>query len=377
MEPSAHATISRDTLPDNGALPLTIHMMTASLSPGDAICNYILSLLSILRESKHNVILYTDYPNAQFPAQHYHTSAYRSSGNDVLWFHYSIYSDNIRCLRETNDYVVLDSHNVSPANLFHGYDAYLEYLCAEGERLLDEFPDKVQLAIAHSDYVREDLRRRGYRPVYKVPLVVDTKRFTGGESDLWSPLLRHMSYLLFIGRIVPQKDVAAMLHVFAALKQRRPNLKLFLLGSQPLRRYLSEMHALATELRVSDDVIFVGPVVDPEVLTSFYRHARFYLALSQWESFCVPIIESLYFGTPVAGRNVPPIPEIMNGGGFVVGDEPQDIAVQIDEVWNDDATYQRYAMIGRTHAEHFTDASLRSALESVFQAIRLTPLRGQ
>jgi glycosyltransferase involved in cell wall biosynthesis len=363
------APVSRSGALESGECPATIHMMTASLSPGDAICNYILSLVSILREWNCSVNLYTDYPNALFPVPHHHTSSYRPTGSGILWFHYSIYSDNIRCLRETNDYIVFDSHNVSPAHLFHGYDQYMEHLCAEGERLLDDFAAKAQLTVVHSEYVREDLRRRGYRCIYKVPLVVDTKRFTGSESAFWSPLLGHLTYLLFVGRIVPQKDVAAMLHVFSALKERRADLKLFLIGGQPLPRYLSEMHALAAELRVSDDVILVGSIVDPAVLTSFYRHARFYLALSQWESFCVPIIEALYFGTPVAGRNVPPIPEIMNGGGFIVDGGPEEIAAQIDNIWDNEEAYGQFQANGRSHAEHFTDASLRDALTTVFRAI--------
>jgi glycosyltransferase involved in cell wall biosynthesis len=294
---------------------------------------------------------------------------YQSRGGDILWFHYSIYSDNLHWIRDSNDYVILDSHNVCPATFFSGYDPHLEHVCREGERLLDTFAADVDMALAHTDYVRHDLEQRGYYPVRKVPLVVDTARFTGNESDIWTPLLRHLSYLLFVGRIVPQKDIAAMLRVFAALRQRRPDLKLFLLGGQPLPSYVQEMRALAVDLGVEDDAFFVGAVTEPEVLTSFYRHAQFYLALSKWESFCVPMIESLYFGTPVAGHDVPPIPETMNGGGIVICGEPAAMAAQIDQVWEDQAAYELLQRNGRIHAQHFTDATLRAALLSVFQAI--------
>ncbi len=262
-----------------------------------------------------------------------------------------------------------NSHNVSPAHLFHGYDPHMEWLCKEGERLLSTFVYDVDLVVVHTDYVRDDLQRRGYRAIHKLPLVVDTARFTGAESPTWRPLLEHLDYLLFVGRIVPQKDVDAMLRVFAALRTRRPEVKLFLVGSQSLPSYLHDMQTLADDLGIADDVVFTGPVTEPDVLTSFYRHARFYLSLSEWESFCVPIVESLYFGTPVVGHNVPPIPETMNGGGLILRGTPNEMAAQIDDLWDNQADYSLLQEHGRTHAGKFTDQQLRHALLDVFRTI--------
>jgi glycosyltransferase involved in cell wall biosynthesis len=349
--------------------PLTVHIMTAAMSLGDAIGNYILALVPILREWGCEVMLYADHPNARFPLPHFHTSVYKPTGRDILWFHYSIYTDNIHWLRDSTDFVVFDSHNVSPAHLFHGYDPHMEWLCREGERLLGTFVYNVDLVVVHTDYVREDLQRRGYHPIYKVPLVVDTARFTGTDSPVWAPLLQHLPYLLFVGRIVPQKDVAAMLRVFAALKQRRPDVKLFLVGSHSLPSYIREMRALAAELGIDEDVLFTGPVTEPDILTSFYRYARFYLALSEWESFCVPIVESMYFGTPVVGHAVPPIPETMGGGGVVLRGSADAMGVQIDDLWDDEESYGLLQEHGRAHTQRFTDVQLRHALLDVFRAI--------
>jgi L-malate glycosyltransferase len=354
----------------NGAQqPLRIHVMTAAMSPGDAIGNYILALVPILQAWGCEVLVYADHPNHRFPLPHFHTSAYHPTGRDILWFHYSIYSDNVRWLRDSTDFKVFDSHNVSPAHLFRGYDPHMERMCREGERLLGTFVQDVDLVVVHTDYVGDDLRRRGYRAIHKVPLVVDTARFTGADSPAWAPLLQHLPYLLFVGRIVPQKDIAAMLRVHAALRTRRPDIKLFLVGSQSLPSYVRDMQTLAAELGTTDDVVFTGPVTEPDILTSLYRYARFYLALSEWESFCVPIVESLYFGTPVVGHAVPPIPETMGGGGVVLRGTPDEMAAQIDALWDDEAQYRLLQEHGRAHAQKFTDLQLRHALLDVFRAI--------
>lgn len=347
-------------------MALTIHMMTAALSPGDAIGNYIESLVAILRGWGCRVQLYTDHPNTRYPLPHLHSSTYQPTGRDLLWMHFSISSDNLRWVAESPDFILLDSHNVSPAELFRGYDPHMERLCAEGERLLDTLTGHVDLAVVHTEYVRADLQRRGYRWLRKLPLIVDTRRFTSVGAPRWDDLLRPLDYLLFVGRIAPQKNLDLALRVFACLHQRRPTSKFFLVGGQYLPTYLAELQELASELGITDAIVFTGLIPEPEVLTSFYQHARFCLVLSKWESFCVPIVEALYFGTPVLGHNVPPIPETMGAGGVVLSGPPDEMAAQIDTLWGDEAAYRQLQERGRTHAQGFTDQQLAQELLGLF-----------
>ncbi len=350
-------------------MSMTIHMMTAALAPGDAIGNYIAALYRILREWGCTLHLYADHVNPSYPLPHQHSSSYRPTGHDLLWMHYSIYSDNIHIVEHTPDYVILDSHNVSPAWLYRGYNPQMEWLCTQGERYLTLLARHVDRAVVHTEYVRHDLRRRGYRVLYKIPLVVDTSRFTGHGDPQWEPLLAQLDYLLFVGRIVPQKNLTFLLDVFAALHRLRPQIKLFLVGGQTLPDYLAELGAQAERLGISAAVVFVGKVDQPSTLTSFFRHARFSVVLSVWESFCVPIVESLYFGTPVLGHNVPPIPETMGQGGVLLTGHPEEMATQIDALWDDTARYAQLQHAGQQHAQHFTDAQLRESLLHLFHAL--------
>jgi glycosyltransferase involved in cell wall biosynthesis len=342
-------------------------MMTAALSPGDAIGNYILALYRILREWDCEVRLYTDHPNPVYPLPHQHTSAYQPTGNDVLWVHYSIYSENVHWVEQSPDVVVFDSQNVSPAWLFEGYDAHMQQLCLRGEAYLDRLVRYPDVCVVHTDYVQNDLHRRGYRRIHKLPMVVDTSRFTGQAARQWEPLLQPLDYLLFVGRIVPQKNLTVALDVFAELHRRRPALQFFLVGGHSLPGYSALLEERIAAYGLQESVLFVGKINEPDVLTSFFRNARFSVILSHWESFCVPIAESLYFGTPVLGNAVPPIPETMGPGGIVLEGTPHDMAARIDALWDDDDLYRHLQQAGQQHVQSFTDHRLRDALLRVFR----------
>ncbi|NJM07995.1 glycosyltransferase [Candidatus Gracilibacteria bacterium] len=241
----------------------------------------------------------------------------------------------------------------------------MEDLCARGAAALDTFAPHVDLTIVHTEYVRDDLARRGFGNIHKLPMIVDTTRFTGKGAPDWDVLLSRLDYLLFVGRVVPQKNLQQAIRTFAALYRRRPGLKFFLVGGKQLPDYARELEALSAELGVQDAVVFVGPVAEPDILTSFFRNARFYFCVSEWESFCVPLAEALYFGTPVLGHAVPPIPETMGPGGIVLSGDAEAMAAQIDAIWDDQALYTRLQPAGRDHADNFTDGALRAALRHV------------
>jgi glycosyltransferase involved in cell wall biosynthesis len=78
-------------------------------------------------------------------------------------------------------------------------------------------------------------------------------------------------------------------------------------------------------------------------------------------------VESLYFGTPVLGHNVPPIGETMGPGGVVIGGTAGAMAAQIDALWDDQARYAELQRLGWKHVQQFTDVQLEHALVNFFR----------
>lgn len=344
--------------------------MTASLSPGDAIGNYILTLKRLLERQGIAVQLFADHIEPKYNATAWPARDYRP-GRGTLWYHYSIYSENLAHLHGPAEFRVMDYHGVSPADLFSGYDSYLAGLCKRGMDELPRYSRAFDLNIVHSEYTRQELLNLGYENVQKVPLVVDVSRFTGKEDPVLTSWLEKLSYILFVGRIVPQKDILAMLEILRHLHRLKPETVLVLVGGRNLApRYQEEITRRIKRHRLGDRVLFTGKIDDAAMLTSLYRHARFTLVTSEWESFCVPIVESMTFGTPVVVHDIPPLPEIMGSAGLVIDkQEPAQAAETICEAWTQEDTYASLVRCCAERAEAFTDAALVDQLSLLFAGV--------
>jgi glycosyltransferase involved in cell wall biosynthesis len=344
---------------------LTIHLMTAALTPGDALGKNFLTLRQLFTEFGCRVNLYADWISSEYPAPAYHSSLYQSTGRDVLWYQYSIGADNIACVTQSSDYRVMDFQGVSPARLVAGYDPYLELLCRQGEERLPQMHDQFDLCVVHSDYSRQLLEEAGFRQrIEKLPMVADTARYDGHDDVTLSAYLRQIEYVMFVGRVVPQKDILALLRIFAELHKLRPEAILIIPGRRDLAPgYQREIDRTIAQLRLGSRVLFLGQVNDLSILSSLYRHARFTLIMSDWESFCVPVVESMSFGTPVVACDVPPVPEIMGEGGIVIDKHgPCEAAQRIVALWSDSPQRERLQTAARARAHHFTTEVLRREL---------------
>lgn len=346
---------------------MRIHMMTPSLTTGDAIGNYNLALQRAFWKLGINVHLYADYIHPAFKATVRPTSAYRPTGEDILYFHYSIASENLAVLDTSPDFKVMDYHGVAPPHLASEFDPRIAALCQTAIDALPAYASVFDWCIYHADSGRDELAQAGYSRFSKVRLPVDLASFGTEEDAPLSQMLERLDYLLFVGRIVPQKDILAILRVFGALHRRRPDAFLFLVGGQDVlpgyvQQVRDEIHRLGIERRV----YLTDKISNRSMLTSLYRHARFLVIVSEWESFCVPAGEAMFVGLPVVNTGTIPLPEIVGEAGVLIDKtNPERAAAIVDEVWNDPAAYARLQANALERSNWFTDAALLDSLRNL------------
>lgn len=143
---------------------------------------------------------------------------------------------------------------------------------------------------------------------------IDFGRFTTPPPETLSALRQRFGIgprdrvLLCVGRLVPEKNHALLLRVFARVHEREPEAKLLLVGGGALE---PELRALVAELGLVERVIFAGTV--SPVGPMFFLAEMFVLA-SWLEGLPLVVLEAMAAACPMVLTAVGGIPEVVEDG---------------------------------------------------------------
>ena len=132
-------------------------------------------------------------------------------------------------------------------------------------------------------------------------------------------------YLLHVGNGAARKRLELLLHAFAEVRVRMPNLTLVQQGAV----LTTAQHQLIQQLGLSS--CFVQPPrLSRAGLASLYRDASLVVLPSEREGFGLPLIEALACGVPVLASDIPAFREV--GGDAVVYADSSDPAQWKDAI---------------------------------------------
>lgn len=143
--------------------------------------------------------------------------------------------------------------------------------------------------IAHGLEARGIVRNR----IAAIPNAVDTARFRA----IRRVPAGHPRFL-FIGRLVPVKNLESLLHAFSALLVVHPDARLVIAGGGPLETSLKQC---ASDLGMSTSVAFTGHRDDIETLLA---HADFGVLPSHFEGLSNTLLEFMASGLPMIASRV-------------------------------------------------------------------------
>ena len=147
------------------------------------------------------------------------------------------------------------------------------------------------------------------------PVRAETARATASKYGIEGP------YLLYVGTLQPRKNLVRLIEAFAQAAEHIPRtLKLVLAGKKGwlYERILSR----AQDLGIEHKVVFPG-FVDEADLPALYSGARLFVMPSLYEGFCMPVLEAMACGTPVACSSVSSLPEVV--GDDALSFDPHDV----------------------------------------------------
>ncbi|MGC9336133.1 MAG: hypothetical protein ACP5JJ_18470, partial [Anaerolineae bacterium] len=184
--------------------------MHFSLIPGDAISNHILEIDNLLQAWGLDASIYAGNIAPEVASRARAESEYLAhmyAPDNVLIYHYGLYSPGIRYFQASRGRKVLVYHNITPADYFRGWSRDEARLCDAGRRSLPGLAD-CDLALGDSEFNRQELIEAGFDETRTGVLPIFVKLDHFDTSPLSRELLNRLrrtdtANFLTVGRLVP------------------------------------------------------------------------------------------------------------------------------------------------------------------------------
>lgn len=208
-----------------------------------------------------------------------------------------------------------------------------------------------RIVVADSENTRRSIiQHYGLRPE-KVRVIYpgyDSSVFFSNGFDP-SPERYGDPYCLYVGNLLPHKNLLRLLDALAILRRRR-RCWLIIRGEGRLA-YERALQERVEALALSDAVTFLGYTTE-ESLLDLYANAVCLVLPSLGEGFGLPVLEAMACGTPVITSNTSSLPEVAGDAALTV--DPHDAVALADAMYR--------VLTDRDLREHLRQQGLKRAI---------------
>lgn len=175
-----------------------------------------------------------------------------------------------------------------------------------GERAAVLFPDRT---IVISKTLKRYFETKYRREVFYIPNGINVPAFVAPRIIKERYGLAYGDYILFVGRLVPDKGCHYLLEAFKNIKGAK---KLVIIGgSGHSDRYESELKLLASK----DNRILLTGYLHGEILEEFYTNAYLFVLPSLIEGLSISLLEALSYGKAALCSDIEENKEILHPEG--------------------------------------------------------------
>jgi alpha-1,6-mannosyltransferase len=201
--------------------------------------------------------------------------------------------------------VVAFYHSHFPEAYLRGASKFLgrragSSLMSAAQRYVRKMYNRFEATLVPSQPLAETLENWGVRNVRLVPLGVNTDNFRPGPDDVAETraalgIEPGRKLLLYIGRLAPEKNTAALFEAFGIVAGRSTEFAFLVIGNGPQREQLRGLKARTSSVK------WIEYCTDPAELARYYRAADLFVHPGTQETFGLVALESQACGTPVVG----------------------------------------------------------------------------
>ncbi|MBM4039385.1 MAG: glycosyltransferase family 4 protein [Planctomycetes bacterium] len=255
----------------------------------------------------------------------------------------------------------------------HGSDIHSSPRTGLVGRLLNRAIARADAVIAVSPFLAEQVVTRGV-PRERVHVVIN-----GIEKKGQIPFFTAKRGIcpffsvLWVGRMVPEKDLATLVAAFRLVHEALPAARLTLVGDGPER---SRVEAAVRQAGLAEAVEFAG-MQPPERVAEFYSRASVFAFSSAVEGGGLALLEAMAHGLPAVTTPVGFAPAVIqdgvNGRLAPCGDAAA-LAAGILALLRDPAERERLGQAARRTAEGFTWERTARECRRIFDQVLRVPV---
>lgn len=353
----------------------SLHQILTGATAGDAITDHAFLIRGWLRELGFVADMYAQHIHPSVADEVQPLAAFRTrrAGNLAI-YHHSIGSDVADFLLAQDVKLILIHHNVTPPQFFAHVNPAWTQMAALGQEQLMAMRPKTVLGLADSAYNELELRQAGFTQTAVLPITLDEKALDlPDNAELAAVLADKRPYLLFVGRLSPNKKQEDLVKLLYYYRRIQPNAHLFLVGDRWDLKYDLWVEQLAADLGLSEAVTLTGKVSQQDMIT-YYRQAELYVSMSEHEGFGKPFIESMYLGLPILAYSATSIPYTLGKAGvqFLKKDYER-LAELTDILITDKGLRKRMIDKQRARVEAFQETAVRQVFVNWLSQLGILP----
>ena len=231
-----------------------------------------------------------------------------------------------------------------------------------GERVSARIPDSL---VVVSQSLKTYFQDKYHCKTIYIPNGVNLPFLNGnqGVEFLRSRGLKEKEYILFVGRLVPEKGVHLLLEAFRNLKTEK---KLVIAGGWSC----SEGYVRELQNRTDPSVVFCGYVYGEE-LDSLYRDAYLCVFPSLLEGMPLTLLEALSYGQAVLASDIPEHREVLKDqGAYFHSQSAADLSEKLKLLLSDKNSFPGNPSTRRDLvAQNFSWDKAVDALETIYREV--------
>ena len=348
----------------------TVHQLLPDLAYGDAISNQAIALRDHLRTLGYRSDIFVKNLDARV------SDAAKIFDQDLidksagLLYHHSIGSELTKFAVGHPGPRCLIYHNITPAKFFAPYRPGFAWMLEAGRADLSRLAPHFALSVGDSAYNAAELAACDFPHPGVLPIIVNPAKWNiTADPHLMDELQDGKSNLLFVGRVAPNKCQDQLLEAFACYLTLDANARLIIVGDGRMADpYYRRVVDSIGKLGLAGHVVLAGQVSDAQ-LSAYYRTAHLYWSMSEHEGFCVPIIEAMWFDTPVLAYGSSAVPETLGCAGrmFTSKADLREVAGLAKLMIHDDELRARVLAAQAARRTHFLPNAVLEVLEKLLQ----------